>query len=89
MRTDISDGTSDKDDDLSQSDESSDDEDDQAKPIKKEKSLGLLSTGFIKLFFRWKDVISLEMAARKLSSENIEENKIKTKVIKTIKEESY
>jgi hypothetical protein len=27
---------------------------------KKKKSLGVLSTGFIRLFYTWKDVISLE-----------------------------
>jgi transcription factor E2F7/8 len=42
--------------------------------------LGLLSTGFIRLFFGWREVISLEQAARKLSSETIEDNKIKTKI---------
>jgi len=50
------------------------------KPSKKEKSLGLLSNGYIRLFFTWKSVISLEQAAKKLSSEKIEENKIKTKI---------
>lgn len=48
---------------------------------RKEKSLGLLSTGFIKLFINWNPTISLEQAAQKLSSSNPEENKIKTKVI--------
>lgn len=42
--------------------------------------MGLLSIGFIKLFFFWKKTISLEEAGRKLSSENIEENKIRTKI---------
>ena len=51
---------------------------------KKEKSLGLLSTGFIKLFVVWKHTISLEQAAQKLSSQNPEENKIKTKVINSM-----
>jgi len=64
--------------------DSSDDEDDSDKSklnaVKREKSLGLLSTGFIKLFLSWKGTISLEQAGRKLSSENIEENKIKTKI---------
>jgi len=65
---------------FSQEDDLSDEEDDAAGKPKKEKSLGLLSIGFIRLFFGWKDVISLEQAARKLSSETIEDNKIKTKV---------
>jgi len=47
---------------------------------KREKSLGLLSTGFIRLFLSWKGTISLEQAGRKMSSEDIEDNKIKTKV---------
>ncbi len=47
---------------------------------KREKSLGLLSTGFIRLFLSWKGTISLEQAGRKMSSETIEDNKIKTKV---------
>eukprot|EP01017_Pseudomicrothorax_dubius_P013068 TRINITY_DN1562_c0_g3_i3.p1 TRINITY_DN1562_c0_g3~~TRINITY_DN1562_c0_g3_i3.p1 ORF type:complete len:416 (-),score=102.16 TRINITY_DN1562_c0_g3_i3:826-2073(-) len=49
---------------------------------KKEKSLGILSTGFIRLFVGWRDVISLEQAARRLSTNtsNLEENKIKTKI---------
>jgi len=59
---------------------SDDEESSSGKPSKKEKSLGLLSNGFIKLFFTWKNIISLEQAAKKLSSDNIEENKIKTKV---------
>ena len=68
--------------------DSSDDEDSSisGKPSKKEKSLGLLSNGYIRLFFTWKSIISLEQAAKKLSSEKIEENKIKTKVIKSIAE---
>lgn len=70
------------DDKSTQDDADSDEEDGQEakSTIKREKSLGLLSTGFIKLFLSWKGTISLEQAGRKLSSENIEENKIKTKV---------
>jgi len=48
--------------------------------FRKEKYLSFLSTGFIKLFISWKNVISLEQAAMKLTSENTEDNKIKTKV---------
>jgi transcription factor E2F7/8 len=67
---------------ISTDDDLSDDEEDSqnGKSSKKEKSLGLLSNGYIKLFLTWKNIISLEQAAKKLSSENIEENKIKTKV---------
>eukprot|EP01017_Pseudomicrothorax_dubius_P020717 TRINITY_DN2249_c0_g2_i1.p1 TRINITY_DN2249_c0_g2~~TRINITY_DN2249_c0_g2_i1.p1 ORF type:complete len:481 (+),score=96.56 TRINITY_DN2249_c0_g2_i1:189-1631(+) len=49
--------------------------------LKKEKSLGILSSGFIKLFLEWKDVLSLEQAARRLSAGgDAEEKKLKTKV---------
>jgi hypothetical protein len=67
---------------ISSDDDLSDDEEDSqnGKSSKKEKSLGLLSNGYIKLFLTCKNIISLEQAAKKLSSENIEENKIKTKV---------
>lgn len=70
------------DDKACQDDLDSDDEDTHKgkSGVKREKSLGLLSTGFIKLFLSWKGTISLEQAGRKLSSENIEENKIKTKI---------
>lgn len=50
------------------------------KYAKREKSLGILSIGFIKLYCKWKRIISLEQAARKLSAESVEENKVKTKV---------
>jgi transcription factor E2F7/8 len=40
----------------------------------------MLSIGFLKLFLHWKQIMSLEEAARKLSSLNIDEHKIKTKV---------
>lgn len=71
-----------KNDNLCNDDDNSDGEDNQptASKAKREKSLGLLSIGFIKLFFFWKKTISLEEAGRKLSSENIEENKIRTKI---------
>ena len=45
----------------------------------KEKSLGFLAIGFIKLFIHWKPIISLEQAAFKLTlGEEI--HKLKTKV---------
>ena len=47
---------------------------------KREKSLGILSQKFIKLFLTWNSVLTLEQAARKLSNDKLEENKIKTKV---------
>jgi hypothetical protein len=45
----------------------------------KEKSLGFLAIGFIKLFVHWKPVISLEQAAQKLTHGE-ELHKLKTKV---------
>lgn len=48
----------------------------------KEKSLGFLSNGFIKLFINSKSILSLEQAAM-LLSRNEEEHKLKTKVSKT------
>ena len=50
-------------------------------PVKREKSLKLLSIGFLGLFLRWKTTMSLEEAAKSLS-ENIktEDHKIKTKI---------
>ena len=60
--------------------DSDEDSDKNQTVIKREKSLGLLSVGFIRLFLSGKGTISLEQAGRKLSSDNIEENKIKTKV---------
>jgi len=50
------------------------------KYAKREKSLGILSIGFIKLYCKWKKIISLEQAARKLSTDKVEENKVKTKI---------
>jgi len=61
--------------------DSDEDSDKNQAVVKREKSLGLLSVGFIRLFLSGKGTISLEQAGRKLSSETIEENKIKTKVI--------
>lgn len=48
---------------------------------KREKSLEMLSIGFLKLFLHWKKTMTLEEAARKLSSRAIDEHKIKTKVL--------
>ena len=48
--------------------------------LKREKSLEMLSIGFLKLFLHWKSVMTLDKAARKLSNEDIDEHKIKTKV---------
>jgi hypothetical protein len=42
----------------------------------------MLSIGFLKLFLHWKEVMTLEEAARKLSSISIDDHKIKTKVKK-------
>ena len=63
-------------------DDSSADENlvDQRLANKKEKSLAYLAGSFIKLFFTWKETIPLEEAAWKLSSHDIDEHKIKTKV---------
>ncbi|KAL4462526.1 hypothetical protein ABPG74_000356 [Tetrahymena malaccensis] len=47
---------------------------------KKEKSLEILSIGFLKLFLNFKQTLSLEEAARKLSPNNSENQKIKTKI---------
>jgi len=67
-------------DDEDEDDENSNGFDKDLSGAKREKSLGLLSTGFINLFLSWKGTISLEQAGRKMSNENIEENKIKTKI---------
>lgn len=40
----------------------------------------MLSAGFLKLFLHWKKVLTLEEAAKKLSSADIDSHKIKTKV---------
>lgn len=48
---------------------------------KREKSLEMLSIGFLKLFLHWRNTMTLEAAARKLSSKTIDDHKIKTKVI--------
>lgn len=40
----------------------------------------MLSIGFLKLFLHWKRTMTLEEAARKLSSNDIDDHKIKTKV---------
>lgn len=47
---------------------------------KREKSLEMLSIGFLKLFLHWKHVMTLEEAARKLSYKSIDDHKIKTKI---------
>lgn len=53
----------------------------ESAPIKREKSLKLLSIGFLELFLRWKSTMSLEEAAKRLNERlNVEENKIKTKI---------
>ncbi len=44
------------------------------------KSLGTLCEKFISLFLVWREEFSLEQAARKLSTEYLDESKIKTKV---------
>ncbi|KAL4438117.1 hypothetical protein ABPG74_016896 [Tetrahymena malaccensis] len=49
-------------------------------PQKREKSLEMLSIGFLKLFLHWKSTMTLEEAARKLSSKQIDDHKIKTKI---------
>lgn len=48
-------------------------------PKIKEKSLGFLAIGFIKLFIGWKDTITLEQAATKLTQTK-ESHKLKTKI---------
>jgi len=40
----------------------------------------MLSIGFLRLFIHWKSIMTLEEAARKLSSENLDSHKIKTKI---------
>ena len=50
------------------------------KKYKKDKSLELLSIGFLKLFLLVKNMISLDVAAKALSEPNLDEHKIKTKV---------
>lgn len=47
---------------------------------KKVKSLGSFCQQFIYLFVTWKDVISLEEAARQISSDEIDEKMLKTKI---------
>jgi hypothetical protein len=44
------------------------------KCVKKEKSLWILSGGFINLLMEWQSVISLEQAAKKLSTGNANRN---------------
>lgn len=68
--------------DSDQSKESKDEESilDVKSMLRKEKYLSFLSTGFIRLFISWKNIISLEQAAQKLTTANSEDNKIKTKV---------
>ena len=41
----------------------------------------MLSIGFLILFLHWKPIMTLEEAARKLSSPKIDDHKIKTKVL--------
>jgi transcription factor E2F7/8 len=48
--------------------------------VKKEKSLGILCKQFIHLFLTWKNIISLEEAAKQLSKRDIEDQKLKTKI---------
>lgn len=50
------------------------------KKRKKKKSLGILCESFIKQFLTWRSTISLEQAARRISDNQIEESKLKTKV---------
>lgn len=47
---------------------------------KREKSLEMLSIGFLKLFLHFKKTMTLEEAARRLSSKVIDDHKIKTKI---------
>ncbi len=51
----------------------------EAPKLRKEKSLEVLSIGFLKLFIHWKRCLSLEEAAKKLVGE-MEPQKLKTKV---------
>ena len=48
-------------------------------PKTKEKSLGFLAIGFIKLFIGWRNIITLEQAAQKLTLTK-ESHKLKTKI---------
>ena len=50
------------------------------KKKKKKKSLGILCESFIKQFLTWRNTISLEQAARRISDNKIDESKLKTKV---------
>ena len=57
----------------------------RVKQYKKEKSLGILCQQFIHLFVTWKDVLSLEEAAKKISmcempEKGDKEQKLKTKI---------
>lgn len=47
---------------------------------KKVKSLGSFCQQFIHLFVGWKEVISLEEAARQISTEDVDERVLKTKI---------
>lgn len=51
-------------------------------PVKrrKKKSLGILCESFIKQFLTWRETISLDQAARRISDDQIDESKLKTKV---------
>lgn len=51
-----------------------------SKRKKKKKSLGILCESFIKQFLTWRPKISLEQAARRISDNQIEDSKLKTKV---------
>ncbi|CAI2364473.1 unnamed protein product [Moneuplotes crassus] len=53
-----------------------------APPVKrrKKKSLGILCESFIKQFLTWRETISLDQAARRISDDQIDESKLKTKV---------
>lgn len=48
-------------------------------PKSKEKSLGFLAVGFIKLFLGWKKIITLDQAAENLTHKT-ERHKLKTKI---------
>ncbi|CDW74327.1 transcription factor dp-1 [Stylonychia lemnae] len=60
--------------------EISEEEKENGAKYKKDKSLGILCQQFIGLFVSWKDIISLEEAARQISKIDIEEQKLKTKI---------